>query len=159
MTVEVFSRLIKAGIGLDTALGLTNIALAVKSEDESLSTLDVAEIDLFSGEALILKAGAAPSFYTVSGRVRTVEPPSTPLGILNNVGFTRYHLQLRGGDMLVMVSDGMLGSGSNWLRDEIKAARNPDPREFSKLLLDTARRKCGGNFDDMTVVTLIMEEK
>lgn len=159
MTVEVFSRLIKAGIGLDTALGLTNIALAVKSEDESLSTLDVAEIDLFSGEALILKAGAAPSFYTVSGRVRTVEPPSTPLGILNNVGFTRYNLNLRGGDMLIMVSDGMLGSGSNWLRDEIKAARNPDAQEFSELLLETARRKCGKNYDDMTVVTLIMEER
>ncbi len=159
MTVEVFSRLIKAGIGLDTALGLTNIALAVKSEDESLSTLDVAEIDLFSGEAQILKAGAVSSFYTVGGRVRTVEPPSTPLGILNNVGFSRYNLQLRGGDMLVMVSDGMLGSGSNWLRDEIKAARNPDAREFSELLLETARRKCGKNYDDMTVVTLIMEER
>lgn len=159
MTVEIFSRLIKSGIGLDTALGLTNIALAVKSEDESLSTLDVAEIDLFSGEALLLKAGAAPSFYTVAGRVRTVEPPSTPLGILNNVGFSRYNLNLRGGDMLVMVSDGMLGSGSNWLRDEIKAARNPDAREFSELLLETARRKCGKNYDDMTVVTLIMEEK
>ncbi len=159
MTVEIFSRLIKAGIALDTALGLTNIALAVKSEDESLSTLDVAEIDLFSGEALILKAGAAPSFYTVSGRVRTVEPPSTPLGILNNIGFSKYNLQLRGGDMLVMVSDGILGSGSNWLRDEIKAARNPDAREFSELLLETARRKCGKNYDDMTVITLIMEEK
>ena len=58
-----------------------------------------------------------------------------------------------------MVSDGMLGSGSNWLRDEIKAARNPDAREFSELLLETARRKCGKNYDDMTVVTLIMEEK
>lgn len=159
MTVEVFSRLIKAGIGLDTALGFTNIALAVKSEDESLSTLDVAEIDLFSGETQILKAGAAPSFYTCSGRVRTVEPPSTPLGILNNVGFSKYTLKLRGGDMLIMASDGMLGSGSNWLRDEIKAARNPDAREFSELLLETARRKCGKNYDDMTVVTLIMEEK
>lgn len=159
MTVEIFSRLIKAGIGLDTALGFTNIALAVKSEDESLSTLDVAEIDLFSGETQILKAGAAPSFYTCSGRVRTVEPPSIPLGILNNVGFSKYTLKLRGGDMLVMASDGMLGSGSNWLRDEIKAARNPDAREFSELLLETARRKCGKNYDDMTVVTLIMEER
>lgn len=159
MTVEIFSRLIKAGIGLDTALGFTNIALAVKSDDESLSTLDVAEIDLFSGEAQILKAGAAPSFYTCSGRVRTVEPPSTPLGILNSVGFSKYTLKLRGGDMLVLVSDGMLGGGSNWLRDEIKAARNPDAREFSELLLETARRKCGKNYDDMTVVTLIMEER
>ena len=159
MTVELFSRMIRAGISPETALGITNTALAVKSDDESLSTLDVAEIDLFSGETLILKAGAAPSFYTNSGRVGAIEPPSTPLGILNNIGFSRYSLKLRGGDMLVMVSDGILGCGSGWLKDEIKAARNPDPREFSKLLLDTARRKCGGNFDDMTVVTLIMEEK
>ena len=159
MTVELFSRLIRAGISLDTALCITNTALTVKSDDESLSTLDVAEIDLFSGETQILKAGAAPSFYTVSGRVRTVEPPSTPLGILSNIGFSRYSLKLHGGDMLVMVSDGMLGCGSNWLRDEIKAARNPDAREFSELLLGTAQRKCGKKYDDMTVVTLIMEER
>lgn len=159
MTVELFSRLIRAGISLDTALAITNTALAVKSDDESLSTLDVAQIDLFSGEAIILKAGAAPSFYTCSGRVRTVEPPSTPLGILSKIGFSKYALRLHGGDMLVMVSDGILGSGSGWLRDEIKAARNPDAREFSELLLGTARRKCGDRYDDMTVLTVIIDEK
>lgn len=159
MTVELFSRLIRAGISLDTALAITNTALAVKSDDESLSTLDVAQIDLFSGETIILKAGAAPSFYTCSGRVRTIEPPSTPLGILSRTGFSKYSLRLHGGDMLVMVSDGILGSGSGWLRDEIKAARNPDAREFSELLLGTARRKCGEKYDDMTVLTVIIDEK
>ncbi len=159
MTVELFSRLIRAGISPETALKITNTALSVKSDDESISTLDVAQIDLFSGETVILKAGAAPSFYTCAGRVRTVEPPSTPLGILSSVGFSRYNLRLRGGDMLIMVSDGILGSGSNWLRDEIKAARNPDAREFSELLLGTARRKCGEKYDDMTVLTVIIDEK
>ncbi len=159
MTVELFSRLIRTGIGAETALGITNTALTVKSDDESVSTLDVAEIDLFSGETTLLKAGAAPSFYTCSGRVYTAEPPSAPLGILNDISFSRHSLKLKGGDMLVMVSDGILGSGNIWLKDEIKAARNPDARDFSRLLLETARRKCGENFDDMTVVTLIMEEK
>lgn len=91
--------------------------------------------------------------------MHTAEPPSTPLGIINDVGFNRCTVKLKGGDMLVMVSDGILGNGSIWLRDEIKAARNPDARDFSRLLLETARRKCGENFDDMTVVTLIIEEK
>lgn len=159
MTVELFSKLIRTGISAETSLGITNAALTVKSDDESLSTLDVAEIDLFSGEAVLFKAGAAPSFYTRSGKVHTAEPPSTPLGILNSVSFSRYNLKLKGGDMLVMVSDGILGKGNMWLRDEIKAARNPDAREFSKLLLERARRKCGENFDDMTVITVIMEEK
>ena len=90
MTVELFSRLIRAGISLNTALGITNSALSVKSEDESLSTLDAAEIDLFDGSVRVFKAGAAPSFYTSHGRVRSIETPSTPLGILSKAEFSRY---------------------------------------------------------------------
>lgn len=159
MTVELFSRLIRAGISLDTALNITNSALSIKSEDESLSTLDVAEIDLFSGNAVVLKAGAAPSFYTASGKVKSVEIPSTPLGILSKVKFSRYALRLRGGDTLVMVSDGILGCGSGWLKDEIKSfAGGPDASGFSEAVLESAQRRCGEKFDDMTVITVVAEE-
>ena len=159
MTVELFSRLIRAGLSLDTALSITNSALSVKSEDESLSTLDVAEIDLFDGSTVILKAGAAPSFYTASGKVKTVEISSTPLGILSKVSFSRYSLKLHGGDTLVMVSDGVLGGGSGWIKDEIKAfGGSAHASEFSESVLDIARRKCGEKFDDMTVITAVAEE-
>lgn len=159
MTVELFSRLIRAGLSLDTALSITNSALSVKSEDESLSTLDVAEIDLFDGSAVILKAGAAPSFYTFSGKVRAVEIPSTPLGILSKVKFNRYSLKLRGGDTLVMVSDGILGCGNGWIKDEIKAfSGGTDASGFSEMILDSACRRCGEKFDDMTVITAVAEE-
>ena len=159
MTVELFSRLIRAGVSLDTALSITNSALSVKSDDESVSTLDVAEIDLFSGNTVIYKAGAAASFYTFSGKVRTVETPSSPLGILSKVSFSRYTLRLRGGDTLVMVSDGILGAGSSWLKDEIKAfSGGPDANEFSENILEAARRKCGEKFDDMTVIAAVAEE-
>lgn len=159
MTVELFSRLIRAGLSLDSALSITNSALSVKSDDESLSTLDVAEIDLFNGTATLCKAGAAASFYTVSGKVRTVEMPSTPLGILSKVKFTRYTLRLRGGDTLIMVSDGILGSGNNWLKDEIRAfSGGPDANEFSENILESARRRCGAKYDDMTVISAVAEE-
>ncbi len=159
MTVELFSRLIRAGVSLDTALSITNSALSVKSDDESLSTLDVAEIDLFNGNTVIYKAGAAASFYTYSGKVRAVEAPSTPLGILSKVKFSRYTLRLHGGDTLVMVSDGILGCGSGWLKDEIKAfAGGPDASEFSENILEAARRRCGAKFDDMTVIAAVAEE-
>ncbi|MBQ2847081.1 MAG: SpoIIE family protein phosphatase [Clostridia bacterium] len=159
MTVELFSRLIRAGISLNTALSITNSALSVKSDDESLSTLDVAEIDLFDGNTVIYKAGAAASFYTCSGKIRTVEMPSTPLGILSKVSFNKYTMRLRGGDTLVMVSDGILGSGSIWLKDEIKTfASGPDASEFSENILESARRRCGEKFDDMTVIAAVAEE-
>lgn len=159
MTVELFSRLIRAGISTDTALSITNSALSVKSDDESLSTLDVAEIDLFTGDTTLLKAGAAPSFYTVSGRVKSVEIPSTPLGILSKVKFSRYTLRLRAGDTLVMVSDGILGCGNLWIKEEIKSfSGGPDASAFSENLLESARTKCGENFDDMTVITVVAQE-
>lgn len=158
MTVELFSRLIRAGLSLDTALNITNSALSVKSDDESLSTLDVAEIDLFDGTTTVFKAGAAPSFYTSSGRIREIEIPSTPLGILPKVGFNRYTLRLRGGDTLVMVSDGVLGCGNIWLKDELKTFSGADATEFSESVLECAQRRCGRKFDDMTVITAVAEE-
>lgn len=159
MTVELFSRLIRAGVRLDTALSITNSALSIKSDDESISTLDVAEIDLFSGNTVICKAGAAASFFTSSGKVRTVETPSSPLGILSKVSFSRYTLRLRAGDTLVMVSDGVLGCGSNWLKEEIKAfAGGPDASEFCENILNSAKYRCGAKYDDMTVISAVTEE-
>lgn len=159
MTVELFSRLIRSGISPDTALSITNCALSVKSDDESLSTLDVAEIDLFTGTATLFKAGAAPSFYTSSGRIRTVEIPSAPLGILCNVRFSKYELKLHGGDTLVMVSDGILGCGAGWIKDEIRAfSGGPDSSGFCESVLDSARIKCGEKFDDMTIIAIVAEE-
>lgn len=158
MTVELFSRLIKAGIGFDTALNITNSALAVKSDDESISTLDVAEIDVFSGKATVYKAGAAPSFYSCSGRVKCIETPSTPLGILCKAGFSKYEINFKGGDMLVMMSDGIFGCGGLWIQNEIAACRGTAATDFSELILNTAKRKCGESYDDMTVVTVMIEE-
>lgn len=159
MTVELFSRLIRAGISLNTALGITNSALSVKSEDESLSTLDAAEIDLFDGSVRVLKAGAAPSFYTSHGRVRSIETPSTPLGILSKAEFSRYELKLRGGDTLVMVSDGILGGGSDWIEDEVRAfGGNGSANDLAELILNSARRRCGEKYDDMTVIVAVAQE-
>lgn len=159
MTVELFSRLIKAGISPGTALKITNSALTVKSDDESLSTLDLAVIDLFAGSVKLFKAGAAASFHTVSGRMKTAEFPSSPLGILSKVEFEEYEASMRGGDILIMVSDGVLGTGSGWISDEIRSADGiSDPQTLSELILNTARHRCGEKFDDMTVITALVEE-
>lgn len=159
MTVEIFSRLVRAGLSTDSALCITNSALSVKSQDESLSTLDVAEIDLFDGSVVVLKAGAAPSFYTSGSKIRQIELPSTPLGIMPKVKFSRYSFRLHGGDTLVMVSDGILGCGGKWVTDEMRMiSGNFDACEFSENLLGCARRRCGEKFDDMTVITAVVEE-
>lgn len=82
MAVGLTSRLIKAGFGADSVLRLVNSALMVKSGDESLATLDVASVDLFTGRLESLKAGAAVSLLRSMGRVSRIEKASLPVGIL-----------------------------------------------------------------------------
>ena len=62
MAAGILAKLAKAGISFDCALRIVNSALLVKSGDESLATLDVARVDLFSGKAEFCKAGAAVSY-------------------------------------------------------------------------------------------------
>ena len=62
MTCNFVLKLIKAGFGFDAALKFINSALLVKAGDESLATLDIGCIDLYTGTAEFLKAGGAASF-------------------------------------------------------------------------------------------------
>lgn len=66
---RLLKKLVTAGFSFDSSLELVNAALLAKSEEESLSTIDVATIDLYSGETQFLKAGAAPTFVYRDGSV------------------------------------------------------------------------------------------
>ncbi|MBR4727806.1 MAG: SpoIIE family protein phosphatase [Clostridia bacterium] len=159
MTVELFARMLRGGISPDSALAIVNAALTVRAQEEALATLDVAAFDLLTGQVTLLKAGAAESFYSVGSSVRRVEQPSTPLGILSSATFARTALQLRGGDVLAMVSDGTVGCGSDAFCDCLRTHRHaPVPEDLAALLLAQAQTACGGDADDMTVIVAQVEE-
>ena len=94
MTFCLLKKLVTAGFSFDSSLELVNAALLVKSEEESLSTVDVATVDLYSGETQFLKAGAAPTFVYRDGSVVKVEAASMPAGILKGVDFAKSRLKL-----------------------------------------------------------------
>lgn len=74
MTAELLRRLIEAGVSLDAALKLVNSALLVKSGDESLSTIDIVGVDLYTGCVDFYKAGAAPTFCASRGAAAMSNP-------------------------------------------------------------------------------------
>lgn len=63
----------------------------VKSEDESLSTVDVTSVDLYTGKTTFKKAGAPVTFVKKNGRVTVREMPSLPAGILNGYKIFNRH--------------------------------------------------------------------
>lgn len=111
MTVGLSSRLWQAGFAPESILKTVNAALLVKSREESLSTLDVAVIDGFSGALDCYKAGAATSLLRSGTRVSRLEKTSLPIGILPQVSFEHLHDRLVDGDILLLMSDGAFAGG------------------------------------------------
>ena len=157
MATGILSKLARAGLSFDCALRIVNSALYVKSGDESLATLDVARVDLFTGDAEFLKAGASMTLIKKKrqNRVIKVETPSLPAGILNDVEFLREHLVLEKGDILLMMSDGVTLEGETWLRELLINWKGSDMKELSKQVVTEAiNRRVGEHDDDTTAIAL-----
>lgn len=156
MASGIISKLIKAGLGFDCALKVVNSALMVKSGDESLATLDVLSFDMFTGEIELMKAGAPMTFIRKGGKVFSIESPSLPVGILPDVEFSYSAEQLLPGDIVVMLSDGAVATGEDWIANIIRNW-NKSAQELSNLITDEATaRRSDGHDDDITVLTMIV---
>ena len=158
MSVSLLSRLVQAGADYDSALRMVNSALLVKSGEESLATVDVSAVDLYTGRVDFYKAGAVPTVVRRGTKGGSVEAVSTPAGILNGVGFAHSSLTLQEGDWLVMMSDGATASGVDWVTREVEDYTGSDPGELARRLARAARlRRTDGRSDDITVICALME--
>lgn len=162
MASGLASRLIQAGLGADSVLRLVNSALMVKSEDESLSTLDIAAVDLFSGRLESLKAGAAASLLRSMGRVSRMEQASLPIGILRDAAFARSHDTLVNGDIFLLMSDGALTSGIGWIEEmlhDFDEKQGGMSRLAEEVAAEARRRQQGEREDDITVIAMQMHKR
>jgi stage II sporulation protein E len=159
MTVNLMEKMIKSGLSFDCALSLTNSALMVKSQEESLATVDMTVFNLFTGKTEFLKAGAPFTYVKKRGRVMKKEIPSIPAGILNEVKFTRESCTLSGEDMVVMISDGAIIDDDQWLLSLIKSWKEGSCQDLAEAVVDEAiRRNEGYKDDDITVVVIKLQD-
>jgi len=159
MAVGIMTRLCKSGLSYDSALKIVNSALMVKAEKESLATLDAVSVDLFSGQALLMKAGAPITFLKKNGKLIKKELPALPLGILHSVEFSKWQIQLSAGDIIVMVSDGAMLSSDKWLESLIKTWKDGDMGDLaSSIVNEASRRRSGEHDDDITAMAIQLIE-
>ena len=162
LAAELTARLLKAGFTAELAARLVNVALALKSEDESGATLDLISVDLYTGTARLFKAGAAPGFLVHGGRARAVGDVSLPIGVLGGVNGQSRVVHLTAGDYAVLVSDGLLVDGPGWVAKqlELSAAAGDPPEKIARELVETARTRAQktGRPDDITAAVLRLEK-
>ncbi|MBR3738398.1 MAG: SpoIIE family protein phosphatase [Eubacterium sp.] len=153
MGAGLISKLINAGFGFDTALKVVNSALFVKSNDESLATLDIASIDMFTGKCEFYKAGAPLSYVLKSGKVLKCELSSMPAGILRGVEFAKKNAVLKPGESVVLLSDGLCELGEEWLEKALLESENLPPQERADLIIKEAEEIMQGKkTDDMSII-------
>lgn len=159
LTTSLITNLLQTGVEFDTCLKMANAALLVKAGDESLATIDITDIDLYSGRAQFYKAGAAPTFFVKNGKAGYIESTSLPAGILRGIAFEEFALSFREEDVIIMVSDGVTASGVEWLSSEITAHMQKNVDEIAKSIALTAHeRQVSGREDDITVVAIRLKK-
>jgi len=155
LAAEIFGTLTRGGLGFAAATRMVNQALLLKSSDESLATLDAVGVNLFTGQVEFCKAGGAVSWMRRGGRVQTIELSALPAGILGNINPAERHSTLAAGDIIVLVSDGMLGTDDAWICETLQSWDGDDMQELADYLATRAieLRELGGmREDDLTVL-------
>ena len=152
MASSMFSRLIVSGFSFPCALRLVNSAMLVKSRDESLATLDILKLNLYTGQAVIYKAGATVSLLVRQGKVTEIKKSAMPIGILRQAEFGTVHGGLKNGDVFVMMSDGAADNNIQEIKSYIKD--NGFSYDLPEKLCALAKTRAIDKCDDITVAVV-----
>ena len=152
MASTMFSRLIVSGFSFPCALRLVNSAMLVKSREESLATLDVLKVNLYTGQAIIYKAGATVSLLLRQGKISEIKKSAMPIGILRQAEFGIVHGGLRNGDMIIMMSDGATDNNIEEIKSYIK--ENGFSYDLPEKICAIARSRAINHCDDITVAVV-----
>ena len=157
--VNMLSRMLSSGFDKDTSMELINSSMYINSKEDSYATLDIAILDLFSGNMEFMKNGACPTFIKNQRNVKVVKSVSLPAGILDEVDLVVYDKDLNDGDIIIMCSDGVLESNLEyenkeiWIKNLLEEIETDNVQKIANILLAQAvDNGVGKAKDDMTVV-------
>ncbi len=149
--IEAFYR---AEMPEDTVLDTINKLLSF-SREERFACIDIAAVNLNSGMASFVKIGSPVALIVREGEIRILESESLPLGILDNLKPSTCSEQLKGGDIITFMSDGVTSAFNSTpeLYDFLQGLKPLNPQSLAdKILAAALERTSGKALDDMTVL-------
>jgi stage II sporulation protein E len=155
----MLEKLLQSGMDEKLAVKSVNSILLLRSPDEFYATVDMALIDQYSAQTTFMKIASAPSFIRRGSEVIPITSSNLPIGIIKDIDVDLISMQLRAGDILIMMTDGIYdapGYAVNkeiWMKRLIQELEGDDPQDMADSLLDKVVRYQGNEIhDDMTIV-------
>ena len=159
--VGILERFLRSGVEPGTAMRILSSVMLLSSGGEwGFATADLLCVDLFGGEAGFYKYGAAPSYVRSGGAVRRIDCSALAAGISDGCGQRpdELHLMLKPGSVALIVSDGVVSGGDEWLRSLLAASEGADMKALARETLRRAASEYGCS-DDMTVLAVRVDAR
>jgi stage II sporulation protein E len=162
LALRLLEEFLQAGIEAEPALRTLSGALSLRGEQTvGFTTVDLLQIDLFSGDGAVYKMGAAPTYLRVQGQIQRIAGVSLPAGLdpsgSAKPDVSRFHLSPE--DVVVLVSDGVADSREDgWVRAALASFDGESPKELALQLLEEGESH-GGVSDDRTAIVVKLESR
>lgn len=159
-TLSLLESFYKAKMPSETVLSTVNRLIAYSAE-ETFSCLDLAAVNLDTGNADIVKIGSPVGFLLSGDELKILEGESLPIGMLEAVHPATLRVGMKEGDFLIFMSDGVtsaFGSSAD-LCAYISELHPLNPQSLAEEILGSALGRYGGKAeDDMTVLAVKLTE-
>lgn len=163
MATDLTEQLLEAGFSVPASARIVNAAMVLCREEQHPTTLDVCVVDRHTARCELLKQGACPTFIKRRSQVEVIDAPMLPAGVLGGMTPDSSFCQLQVGDLIIMVTDGVLEGmdgedKEEAFKDFLRACPAQNPKELSSEALSAALAGSGAK-DDMTVLVAAVWRK
>ena len=159
LALNMLQKLLSSGFEKDTSIELINSAILNSSEKEIFATLDIAIVDLYTGNIEFIKNGACPTYIKNKKKINMVKSLTLPTGIIDNVELSLHDRDIENNDIVVMCSDGIIDSNVEyknkelWIKYMLEDIETEDSQKIADLILNEAiDNNFGVAKDDMSVI-------
>ena len=157
LAIKMIKKMINTGFDKENSIELINSTLNLNMNSEMYSSLDMLILDLYTGQAELIKNGACNTYIKNKKNIKKIESNNLPVGIVDKVELKSNSVNVSEGDIILMCSDGVLESketsNKDWIEEFLKNVSTNNVQKIADLILAEAiDNSYGIVHDDMTVI-------